>query len=677
MWRILAPLLLLVATLIVVAGVGLAQPADSTGTEPADSTEADVSDSSYVEPGDSVDVAVGDSTAAGERRGRGKRRAERDSVGYGLPDNWLWNTHPNYEVTISKEMDVTRWDTKISVQKQVSDKLGFNLNASTSTKENSTLNRSESNDGTTANLNYRLSDEISLGLVYNSTVLANRFNLKHREPDERRKKEDTKVSASFSKQVSDAVGIDLKAVAGATANSYADVRNEGSRRTLSGSVSFSPTDDLTSTVNYNAERLNVDSAVDSADVEVFTSDDETQRQKLSLAVGYTVIPGVNVNFNAGRSDETRQHPNPQERKQETEKRTARHVNISSSFDMIRVFTWDVDVGFDDSKRTYLVDPDKNNSSENSSLSASAKILPWRGATFSLGGERELSLGTYRAGESEKDVHRSLSLKLSQDLGKKADLSVTALSDLLSIYFDDKQANPKDRDRLKNRVSFDLNYDAFKTISTKIGGQFAEEKTIYVLKEASADNRTTRRYRVSGRYSAAAFHRVSVTQSIDISSVYTFYHFSDDRNTLVRTSNVQTRFGVPIVGGLKMNLNHSFKFQDQGGYREESGTRSYSRSAESESHRLNIGLNYNLLKHFKIFVRQTYYIQRKWDVAGDKKELENETESTEIMGRVVFNYALGERTKVSLKVEQYRKEGSRINKAFRSYRNIEFEASHVF
>jgi hypothetical protein len=685
MWRIFAPILLLAAILTWVVA-SAAQPADgaadSTGTDDPDSSYADAgeADSSLVDSGDSLAVGMGDDDAAGGGRGRGKRRGNRDSLAWYPQDNWLGDTHPKYEITISKELDVTKWNSKISMQRKLSDKLDLNLNATLNTKENQSLNRSESNDGTTANLNYKLNEDITLGLVYNSTVLANRYSIKHSEPDDRRKKEDTRVSAAFSKQVSDAIALDFKTLAGSTENSYADVRNKGSRANLIGSVTFDPNERFNTKVGFNAERLNLDSAVDSAEVDIFKSKDETQRQRLTVSAGYTLIPGLNLGFNAGRSDETRQHPEPKQRIQETEKHSSRNLGISSSFNMVPWFTWDMDVGFDDSERRYTVAPQKDNISENSSLSGNAKILPWRGAALNLGGERKESFSSYQGSDGETDVQRSLSLKLTQGLGSKADLSVTALSDLLSIFFVDKAANPKDRDRLKNRVTLDLNFTAFKRISTKLGLQYGEEQTIYVLKEASADNRTTRRYRLSGRYSFTTFRKIDVMQDYDISSVYTYYHFTDDefgRNTLVRNSNVQTRLVFPIIRSLKLNFGHTYKFQDQGRYSEKGGKRTYSRASETEAHRINLGLNYKFINAIKIFIRQSYYVQQKWSLTGGKKELESQTVSSEIMGRVVFNYNLGDRTKVSLRLEQNLKEGERVNQAYRSYRNIEFEASHVF
>jgi hypothetical protein len=125
------------------------------------------------------------------------------------------------------------------------------------------------------------------------------------------------------------------------------------------------------------------------------------------------------------------------------------------------------------------------------------------------------------------------------------------------------------------------------------------------------------------------------------------------------------------------MSHNYKFQDQGSYREDGARRLYSRAEETESHVFNIGLNYKVFKGLKVVVRQSYYLQRSWEFPGGEKRLDYEVTSTDIIGKMEFDYTVGEKTKLSLSVEQNRKEGTRVNEDFKSYRNIEFEASHVF
>jgi hypothetical protein len=656
----------------------------SLASEPADSVDADAADSLQAGSPDSMTGELPDSTYPEEDTGHDEDETEAEATrprrGKPLsqdPGSWLWGTHPKYNVTISRRKDVTNWDTKIALQRRLSEKLSLNLNATLHTRENSTLNRSDSNDRTSANLKYQLNDNINFGLSYSAAVNAYRFGLGGSEPQDRKKKQDLTVSSDFSRALTDAVDVTVKTVAGSTENSFADVRNRGSKQDISASVSYSPSEDLKTSVNYNGKRMLLDSSVDSSGVSVFTSEDRTLTQNLSLSMTYQVIPGIKIDFDAARSSQEKQHPEPREKKQETETSGTRRAGVKSSFALVDRLTWDVSVNFRTSKREFKLRTEKNNEIANSSFAASAKLQAWRGARFNLGGGRDITRSKYTTANTGDDIHNSLSLKLSQDLGPKADLSVTALSDMASVFYDDKIATPKDRDRLSNRVSMDLNYNPREKITMKLGGEFSEEQSVYVKAAASANNSTTRKYRVSGRYQVKTVRNISITQTYDLSAVFTYYHFGESKNTLVRSSNVQTRFGIPIYRGLKANLNHNYKFQDQGSYLEVGGRRSYGRSAETESHTLRLGCDYKLGQFLTVAVNQSYFMQQSWDYEDGEKVLDYDRYSTDISGKMVFKYDLGDKTKVSLSIQQNNKEGTTVNEAFKSYRNIELEASHVF
>jgi hypothetical protein len=666
--------------LLALAGICFASELDDAeGTGSADSLEAASSDSLAGEPADSLsrEGAEGhDEEEEGEEAEEGPAR--RGTPLSQDPGAWLRDTHPKYNVSISRRKDVTNWDTSITLQRRLSEKLSLNLNASLHTRENSTLNRSDSNDKTGANLKYNLNDDINFGLSYNSSINANRYGLGgNSKPRDRKKKQDLAVSSEFSKALTDAVNITMKAVAGSTENSYADVRNSGSKQDISASLSYSPKENLDTSVKYAGRRMLLNSAIDSSGVSVYTSEDRTLSQNLSLSMTYEVIPGIKLDFDVARSSQERQHPEPREKKQETETSSTRTAGVKSAFTLIDRLTWDLSVNFRNSSREFKLQTDKSNKSANSALAVSAKLDAWKGARFNLGGGREVTRTEYTTPNSGDDVHNSLSLKLSQGLGPRADLSVTALSDMVSVFYDDKVATPKDRDRLSNRVNMDFNFRPRRAITTKLSGEYSEEQSVYIRAEASANNSTTRKYRVSGSYTVKTIGKMSITQAYDLSSVYTDYHYGDGRNTLVRGSNVQTRFSIPVFRDFNTDLNHSYKFQDQGSYTDGGGRRSYNRSTETESHVFSLGCNYRIGNLLRVVVNQSYSLQQNWDYVDGVKTFDYQRVRTDLSGKVVFKYDVGQKTNVSLSVQQNLKEGSTVNESFKNYRNIELEASHVF
>ena len=77
------------------------------------------------------------------------------------------------------------------------------------------------------------------------------------------------------------------------------------------------------------------------------------------------------------------------------------------------------------------------------------------------------------------------------------------------------------------------------------------------------------------------------------------------------------------------------------------------------------------------MRNSYQMQRNYKYVEGVKMFDYEIPTRTLSGKVSFNHSWGERTSIAISIEQNRKEGSRVSDAFRNYRNIEFEASHVF
>ena len=663
-----------------IAASVFAQTADDLDQAPGDSLSDEAPE--VLDTGEESDMGDVDEQGYDEeverpRRRPGGRLGVSDSLEHRTWSSWLLDSRPDVQLSIDREKDVTNWDTRIDLNSRVSPKINFGLAATLHTQENTTLNRSDSNDGTTANLKYQLSDAIGFSLRYNSGVTAYRYNLEKTTPAEKRRKQNVSVSADFSKNLTSAINVRFRTSAGTTQNSYASVSNSGSQHDLSAGLNFNPMDNLRASVSYNAKRLLLDSQVDSSGTSVFSSNDRTFAQDLGLSVKYDVLPGVKMSVDASQTDNEKQNPDPVRKQQETENRTSRKVSVSTSFDLVSWVDWSISGDLSESSARFLLMSDRDNLIKNSNMKASARVTPWRGATVNLGGTLEKTRSEYRNPETGRDVHKSVSLKLSQNLGPKADIDFTTLSDIASVFYDDKVENPKDRDRLNNRVSMNLNYRPASKIKTGIGAEYSDDQTRYISAERSASNRTNRRYRLTGDYEITTFRKITVSQDYDISAVYAFYQFTEENNTLVRNSNVRTQFKIPLTPHFDVSLNHNYQFQDQGKYSERGGRGFYARSSEKQTNVMGLVCRYAPVRSLNVVVRQTYRIQSNYSYANNQKSLDYEVATSEISGRISFDYDVGESTRFSLKLEQNLKEGSSVNEAFKNYRNIEMEASHTF
>ena len=132
-----------------------------------------------------------------------------------------------------------------------------------------------------------------------------------------------------------------------------------------------------------------------------------------------------------------------------------------------------------------------------------------------------------------------------------------------MAYDDKDANPKDRDRLSNRVLADFSYNPTSNVSTALGAEYGDEQSVYVKAASSANNRATTRYRVTGTYDVKTYKEITINQTYEVGAVYSLYQFDEANNSLIRNSNVSTRVSLPLIPSVDLNVDHSYRYQDQG------------------------------------------------------------------------------------------------------------------
>jgi hypothetical protein len=593
-------------------------------------------------------------------------------------DHWYDATHPAVEFTLAKEKDVTNWDARLAVSQPFGGKFDLRLNATLHNRTNTTLNRADANDGTTAALSYSLNDDLSFSINYNSTVLANWYNLKGGAPDDRKKRGSFTVASDLNKDLTSGLGVRVHVGGGATQNSYSNVSNSGNQGDIGASMMYNPVGStFRASADYTGKQYFLTSQLDTSGVLALETKDETFSQNLTFDVGFDVFPGMRVAANLIANDEQKQRPDQIAQEQETELRKRRGVSVTSAYRGSDRFNWDASVNLSRAKSRFLIAYDRNSDITNAALDGNVRIVPWGGASLAVSGKWGGTRSVYITADTGDNVQRSVSLKYAQKMGSKADLSFSALSDLGIIAFDNKGANPKDRDQLSNRYRLDLGYKLRPRINITLGAEFSDERSVYTQSAQSGNNKNTERYRVTGSYDIKTWKNVSLNQRYEISSVFTDYHFDDARNTLVRNSNINTSLEFRIVSSLGLNIRHNFKYQDQGGYRREGGERLYSRAAESESHLLSIAVNYRLGKYLNFRIRQGFFTDTRWRYENHVKVLDYVVQNTDISGRVGFNYKINDRSEFAFHIEHNRKEGDRVSEAFREYWNAEIRAQHIF
>ncbi|MGQ9603378.1 MAG: hypothetical protein ACUVUU_04120 [bacterium] len=589
---------------------------------------------------------------------------------------WLLDLKPKTTVSISKDKEVTNWKATLDLNRMLTNKVTVNMGASITTKENTFLNRSDSNNGTSLSVKYTPVPPINFTVGYNATLIAHRLDLAA-SPDERRKSEGITLSGEFKKQLTDALTVTVKAGGGYSENTSPRVSNTGKDQDISASLNFKPSGDLNISASYDGKGRKADSKVDSSGVVLLSSRDRARSDNLSLNAVYTVLRGIKMTMDASQRKGSRQYPDPKWNQQESEEQDGSSASFKCAFDLFKRITWDLGVYLSRSRKIFILNKDREFSSNDAKISGKLKATPWRSTTINFNGEYKTGRSEYQTDETGDGIEKSIAFKLSQGLGSKANLALSGISSLSSIFYDDKEKNPKDRDRLSNSVTMVLNYGPTEKIATRLGYDYSGEKLIYVKSASSGSNRTTRKHRLSGSYTVKRFLGMRFSQDYDINAIYTDYHFDPSKNNLIRNSNVRTQINFQLTDGLGLNLSHNYKFQDQGSYRKEDGKKRYSRSSESEWHSIDIGLQYRLGEKVKFSAGNGYILQRIWTIKGGEKRLDYQNPRSELASKIDLSYDVGRGTKMTLKVGQKFQEGKTVNKAFRKYIDVEFEVSHVF
>ncbi len=593
-------------------------------------------------------------------------------------DRWYDATHPSVEFTLNKEKDVTNWDSRIALAQPFGGKFNVRLNAGLHNRSNSTLKRADANDGTTASLSYDLNDNIGFSVNYNSTVLANWYDLGGGAPDDRKKRGSFTVASDLAKDLTSGLGVTVHLGGGATQNSYSNVRNSGNQGDIGASMTYNPEgSSFRASADYTGKQIFLNSELDSAGVLVLETADKTFSQNLTFNTSFDVFPGLGVTANLYANDERKQRPDQIAQVQETEFRNRKGVSIATDFRPTDRFNWDASVNLSRAESRFLVREDRNSDINTAVIDGSVRLIPWGGASLNFGGKWGDTRSAYITADTGNNIQKSMSLKFAQKIGPKADFNFSALSDLASIEYDDKFANPKDRDMLSNRFRADFDYKLRPRINLSLGGEVSNERSVYTRSQQSANNKDTERYRMTGSYDIKTWQRVSLNQRYEISSVFTDYHYDDARNTLVRNSNITTSVDVKIVRELGLNVRHNYKYQDQGSYRKEGGQRLYAQATESESHLLSIALNYKVGRYLNFRIRQGFFTDTRWRFENGIKILDYVVQNTDISGRVGFSYRINDASEFAFHLEHNRKEGDRVNEAFREYWNAEISAKHIF
>ncbi len=590
-----------------------------------------------------------------------------------LPEGYVWQRefHPSYRLDQKRDQDVASWTHGFTLNYPVSPKISFSSTANINTRTNDASNRLNRQETWTAGLDARVTSAITTGLKFRRNKHIDVQNEgKANETRSAREKESIKLSTSYHKVYMQGLDVSLGATAGIEKNRYTDVKSNGGTQGITGNLGYSPIENLSTSFSYTGNHSLLDSEQGN-----LRSKDESTNHDLSGHVDYD-WQMHHFAVDMRRSTGTQQYP----KEEQTEHREQENESTSVTAKLELLEGLGAELSFDYSRKQqyYSVEPSRNN--DIAARGVDAHI------TYNLGETQfKADLGSDRKRNDSFDVRtgdnytNTLSASLAHTLKEGLDVSLRGRMSLLSVHYDDIDANDKDRDLFDREATFTVNYRTRKDITTGLVVRVREDQLIYIRRSRTGDNKTTQKFAIEPFIRKSFSPRFGASQRYQLSADYTFYQYDTDANFLIRNMSVTTGLNWKPFDPLELGLEHTWRVQDEGSYAEnEQGVEGYGRNSERIDQKLGITLGYKIADLIQIEVRQNLGVQDKWriDEDGNKTAVWDKFD-TSIVGKASTDYSLPDGTALKISIARTHRNATSISERQREVWNISANLSRTF
>jgi len=590
----------------------------------------------------------------------------------GLPEDYVWNRefHPSYRLEHKRDQDVASWIHGFTLNYPVSQTISFSSGANINTRTNDASNRLNRQETWNAGLDARVSGAISTGLKFRRNKHIDVQNEgKANETRSAREKESVKLAMSYNKVYMQGLDVSLGATAGIEKNKYTDVRSKGGTQGITGELGYSPMENLSTSFSYTGNHSLLDSEQGS-----LQSKDESTKHDLSGHIDYDwQMHRFTVDMR--RSTGTQQYP----KQEQTEHKEQENESTAVTADLQLLDGLDAKLSFDYSRRQqyYRVEPTRD--SDVATRGVEARI------TYDLGGTLfKADLGSDRKRNDSFDVRtgdnytNSLSASVTHTFTERFDVSLRGRMSLLSVHYDDIEANDKDRDLFDREATVTMNYRARKDITTGLVVKVREDQLIYIRRSRTGDNKTTQKFAIEPFIRKTFSPRFGASQRYQLSADYTFYQYDSDANFLIRNMSIITGVNWKPFDPLELGMEHTWRVQDEGSYSEdEYGAKGYGRSSERVDQKLGITLGYKIGDLVRIEVRQNLGVQDKWKIEEDGKTPVWDKFDTSIVGKASTEYTLPDGTALKISIARTHRNATNISERQREVWNISANLNRTF
>ncbi len=653
-------LLALILALLLVAVPVLADDEEEEGGEEQGEVETDGD-------GDQGEPSEGDTTVQHPERFQG---ADDGQPRPGIGDEWVRAFHPIYQLDHARDQDVASWTHGFTMNYPLSPKIGFRATSSINTRENDALNRLNRQETWTAGMDVNVSTAVTTGINFRRTKHVDVQN--EGAPNESRslrEKESVKLSTGYHKVQMNGLDVTLGASAGLEKNKYADVKSKGATQGITAGLRYSPISNLQTDFNYTGNHSLLDS--EQGDL---SSTDESIDHNLSGRVDYKWREHGLV-IDLGRSTGTKEYP----KQEQTEIRDQRResTGVTADLELLEGMSTRLGFNYNRSRSDYRVEPTKNNDIATRKVDAHMTYaLGQTSFKADLGSEKKRN--EFFGVQTGDNYSNTLSMSVSHKFRDGFDAELRGRMSLLSVHFDDVEANDQDRDLYNRSASFSVNYRPRSDITTGLLVRVKEDQLIYIRRSRTGNNKTSQTFAIEPFIRKSFSPKFSASQKYQLSADYTFYTYDVDANFLIRNMSVTTGINWKPIGKLNMDISHTYRIQDEGAYvRDEDGLEKYGKDSERVDQKIGIGVNYRIADIVDIEVRQELGVQEKWKIDENGKTPTWDKFDTSIVGRASTDYTLPDGTSVRFSVARTHRDATSISDRQREVWNISLKFNRTF
>lgn len=578
--------------------------------------------------------------------------------------------HPVYKISHTRDKEISGWTHNFNLSYPLARRVSFNATTNITIRENDVLNRKNLQENWNTGIGVAVSSAVATEIKFNRIKQRDvRNEGKPNEVRSFREKESVGLSTSYKKIYLNGIDVSLGVTGGFEKNRYADVKSRGVAQSVNASLRYEAPMGLETDFSYNGRHSLLDS-----EQGALLSTDESIDHSFTGRLAYE-WEANRLTVDLRRSTSRKEYP----KEEQTEHREQNGEAISVGTELELIPDLESNISFDFSRNTssYELEPSRDNDIATYTVNGSVSYT--LGSTkFSTDLRSEKKRSDYFDEQTGDSYSQSFGASLTHRFNERLGATLRGRTSLLSRQYDNIEENDQDRDLYDQEATLSFDYSPRSDIRAGLSIKIREDQLIYIRRTRTGDNKTTQTFLLQPSISKDFGPNVSVTQRYELSADYTLYTYNRDANFLIRSFVVSTALDWRLLGGLGLGIEHKYRGQDEGAYREdEFGVDRYTRNSQRDDNSMSISVRYKLLDLIGLEARQELSFQKKWTFTEDEKLLAWEKYDTSVTGQASLNHNFEDGTRLSVSVARTHRDATNIVERQRDVWNIAANIDKTF